>query len=335
MVQRSYQVMVDEQKKGMVPVVKGDLTGKTVVITGANSGIGYEAAKHFATMNTGRLIIVCRSLEKARGAIKQIEAETGYKNAEPMALDLSDFSSISTFATQANKTLDRLDILVENAGVAKTGQYFVTNDGWEEMFQVNGLGTTMHAILLLPVIFKTAKEHSVAPRIVVVSSEIIFSANIGPDALAASNTLEMLSSKEYCTPDRYALSKLFNVFLVHKLAALLPKNIIPVSLNPGFCLSGLRRHASGALAEQYDKMDAEFAYTSEEGSRQIVYAAIGGTDEEVRGAFTSYSQVLGVPDWILSEDGKKAQDKTWDEMLELFSKLDNRIPSIIADYLKA
>lgn len=58
-------------------------------------------------------------------------------------------------------------------------------------------------------------------------------------------------------------------------------------------------------------MDDEFAYTSEEGSRQIVYAAIGGTDEEVRGAFTSYSQVLGVSDWILSEDGKKAEDKTW------------------------
>jgi len=336
---RTYQEMVEEQKKGMVPIVRGDLTGKTVMVTGANSGIGFEAAKHFATMNPARLIIVCRSVEKAQQSIKQIQEETGYKNAEPMALDLGKFSSISEFVTQASKTLDRLDILVENAAVATMGKYIQTEDGWESMLQVNSLGPALHVLLLLPIIMNTAKSHSVVPRIVVVSSEVIFFANIGSDAIAASNTLETLSSKEYCTPEvfatRYQQSKILNIMLVHKLAELLPTNIVPVALNPGFCLSGLRRDAEGERAASFKQMEDEFAYTSEEGSRQIIYSAIGGKDEELRGAFTSYSQVLEVSDWILSEEGKKAEDKIWVEMIDLFGKLDDRIPGIVAEYLKA
>lgn len=98
---------------------------------------------------------------------------------------------------------------------------------------------------------------------------------------------------------------------VHKLAELLPKNIVPVSLNPGFCSSGLRREAEGEKATRYKQMEDEFAYTSEEGSRQIVYSAIGGKDEKLRGKFISYSRVLEVSDWMLSEEGKKAEDKIW------------------------
>ncbi|KAJ4473610.1 hypothetical protein J3R30DRAFT_3406515 [Lentinula aciculospora] len=299
--QRSFQEMVEEQKRGMPPVVKGDLIGKTVMVTGANSGIGYEAAKHFAAMNPTRLIIVCRSIEKAQDSINKIEAETGYKNAEPMALELSSFRSISEL-------------------------------------QVNALGPALHAILLLPLISKTANRHSVVPRIVVVSSEMIFFANIESDAIDATNTLETLSSQEYCTQeimkDRYTLSKILNIMLVHKLAALLPNTTVPVALNPGYCLSDLRRKASGEEAKRYKQMEDEFAYTSEEGSRQIVFAAIGGKDEELRGAFTSYSKVCEISDWMLSEEGKKAEDKTWTEMLELFRKLDDRVPQIIDEYLK-
>ncbi|KAE9406207.1 short-chain dehydrogenase [Gymnopus androsaceus JB14] len=320
------------------PVVKGDLTGKTVMITGANSGIGFEAAKHFATMNPARLIIVCRSVEKAQESIKQIEGETGYKNAEPMALDLGKFSSISEFATRASKTLDRLDILVENAAVALT-EYVPSEDGWESMLQVNAVGPAMHVLLLLPIIINTAKQHSVVPRIVVVSSGLAYTCDIGSDAIATPNTLETLSSKKYCTAEvlakRYQQTKILNVMLVRKLVELLPKTVVPVTLSPGFCLSGLRRNATGEIAVQFKKMEETFAYTSEEGSRHIIFSAIGGTDEELRGAFISESWIpLELPDWMLSQEGKKAEDKIWTEMLTLFGKLDDRIPGIVTEYLK-
>ncbi|KAE9392292.1 NAD(P)-binding protein [Gymnopus androsaceus JB14] len=270
----------------------------------------------------------------------EIEEGTGYKNAEPMALDLGKWSSISEFATQASKTLDRLDILVENAAVATPGNYVPTEDGWETMLQVNSLGPAMHVLLLLPIIMNTAKVHSVDPRIVVVSSGAALSANIGSDAMAAPNTLEMLSSKAYCKTEevfanRYHLSKMLNVMLVRKLAEHLPQNIVPVTLSPGFCVSGLRRWAVGEVAEQFKKMEDESAYTSEEGSRHIIYSAIGGKDKELRGAFMSYLEPVEISAWMLSDEGKKAEDKTWVEMIELFGKLDDRIPGIVAQYLKA
>ncbi len=65
----TFEQFIANQKNGMPPVVKGDLTGKTVMVTGANSGIGYEAAKHFATMNPGRLILACRSQSKGQEAV--------------------------------------------------------------------------------------------------------------------------------------------------------------------------------------------------------------------------------------------------------------------------
>lgn len=99
--------------------------------------------------------------------------------------------------------------------------------------------------------------------------------------------------------------------LVHKLAEFLPEYIAPVSLNPGYCISNLYREMEGERAAMFKRMNDEFAYTSEEGSRQIIYAAIGGKDEELRGKFTSYSHVMEISDWMLSEEGKKVEDKTW------------------------
>ena len=68
---RTFQEMIDEQKKGMPPVLKGDLTGKTVMVTGANSGIGFEAAKHFASMNPKKLVLGCRSETKGKQAVER------------------------------------------------------------------------------------------------------------------------------------------------------------------------------------------------------------------------------------------------------------------------
>ncbi|KIK61665.1 hypothetical protein GYMLUDRAFT_42685 [Collybiopsis luxurians FD-317 M1] len=335
-----YDEMIEEQKKEVPSVVQADLTGKTIMITGANSGSGFEAAKHFAKMNPARLIFVCRSLEKARQSIEQIEADTGYKKAEPLALDLSNFRTISESVTQATKILDRLDILVENAAVSTAGQYVLTEDGFETMLQVNALGPALHTFLLLPLMQRTARKYSVLPRIVVVSSGLAFLGNISEDAVAAPNTLETLSSKGYCTPlmmdNRYNLSKIINIMFINKLANHLPKCIIPVALNPGFFISGLRRHETGERAEQFSQMEAELAWTPEEGSRQIVFAAIGGNDNgmELRGKFTSFSRVRGLSDWMLSEKGRNAEDKIWNDMLELFGKIDSRIPGICSEHLK-
>ncbi|KAJ7286857.1 hypothetical protein C8J57DRAFT_1495349 [Mycena rebaudengoi] len=84
------------QIKKQPPVVKADLTGKTVCVLGANAGIGFEATKHFAAMNPGRLIMACRSEVRGRAALKK----TGYSRAELWIVDLADFASVKQFGEQ-------------------------------------------------------------------------------------------------------------------------------------------------------------------------------------------------------------------------------------------
>lgn len=133
------------------PVVKADLSGKTVAVIGCNTGIGLETAKHFATMNPARVICACRSQEKAEATVAGIvivisviwgiwpdrfalviKETTGYTKAEPWVVELSNFKSVVAFADKLEKDSVTLDIFVFNAGVGLE-DFRKTADGWEEM----------------------------------------------------------------------------------------------------------------------------------------------------------------------------------------------------------
>jgi hypothetical protein len=113
------------------------LKDKTVLITGANTGLGFEAAKHLASLNPTRLIIGCRNLDKGNAATKKIKEDTGFTGIlEVWIVDLAEFSSVKAFierAVGAEGGLERLDLLVLNAGVAQHTnlKYIATTDGFE------------------------------------------------------------------------------------------------------------------------------------------------------------------------------------------------------------
>lgn len=129
MVQTNDAELWAEQKATKpLPVITGDLTGKTIVVTGANDGIGLEAAKHFAKMSPKKLILACRDLKKASAAV----AEIGSAVAEAWQLDLSDFKSVAAFADRVESDLEHLDIVVANASIAAF-EMSQTADGYEQM----------------------------------------------------------------------------------------------------------------------------------------------------------------------------------------------------------
>jgi NAD(P)-dependent dehydrogenase (short-subunit alcohol dehydrogenase family) len=101
--------------KGGVCKSKKRLDGKVVIITGANTGIGYETALDFAYRGA-HLILACRDSKKAEKSAKEIIKLTNNKNVDVEFLDLSDLDTVRSFAAKMNKNLSRLDILVNNAG---------------------------------------------------------------------------------------------------------------------------------------------------------------------------------------------------------------------------
>lgn len=330
------------QRKPRGPLVTADLTGKTVIVTGANVGVGYEAAKHFAEMNAGRLIIACRNEAKGKAAISKIEAETGYKNAELWLLDLANFNSVKEFADKFEKDGGRLDILLANAGVNET-KYFTTVDGWESTLQINDLATFLLSILLLPHLIRTAQEFSTTPRLSIVASDVHYFADIPQAALDSPNVFRTLSDKQHCETHgmrrRYPESKLIDVFLMRALNDHLPKTtpVIVNAVNPGLCVTELARKEPhgmlfGAVRAVFEWL---LASTAEEGSREYVYACVGGQGEEqkLRGAFIWFQQPTEVADYVLSPQGQEIQDRLWKELLEILGEISPKVPEIVREHL--
>jgi retinol dehydrogenase 12 len=152
--QPSFFQNVREQLATVPPVEHEDLSGKTVVVIGANVGLGFEAAKHIARMNPDRIILGCRSKERGEAAAtsetnpllsyhslshftqKELKAETGYGSAELWIIDLARISSVVDFAERFEKDGGRIDILLLNAAITPFAGQHLTADGYEPVLVI-------------------------------------------------------------------------------------------------------------------------------------------------------------------------------------------------------
>ncbi|KIM44799.1 hypothetical protein M413DRAFT_442764 [Hebeloma cylindrosporum] len=341
--QFSFLQFIKEQRTPVPPVVQADLAGKTVIVTGANSGIGFEAAKHFARMNPEKLILACQSRERGEAALKSLSEDTGCRTAELWILNLADFASVKSFADRFDKEGGRLDILVENAAVIPSKTLSLTPDGWESTFQVNNLSNSLLGLRLLPHMIETWKTYNTTPRIVVVSSEVHSWSHLDSEkkVLDAPNPFQVFGrSEEYITPAvlkvRYQDTKLLNVFFARALSdRLSDKRIIVNSVNPGYCLSNIRSSFTGFQAWVDWAMEKALARTSEEGSRQLIWAALGGKDQldQMRGAYISFARISEASDFVISKEGKAFQDKLWNNLVDELVKVDPKIQEIVDKYI--
>ncbi|KII92884.1 hypothetical protein PLICRDRAFT_37683 [Plicaturopsis crispa FD-325 SS-3] len=315
-------------------VAHADLTGKTVLLIGANTGLGLEATIHFANMKPARIIMACRSLERGNAAVAKLEKKTGYKNAEVWLVDLSKYSSVVAFVEKFEQDGGRLDIAIFNAGVLYM-EYAASPENWEMTLQVNVISTALLALLLLPTMERTAKAHSTTPRLVIVSSGAHYWATVPDAALQSPKILDKLNEKKFCTSsvmrNRYNLSKLLDVLLTRALSDHLGTSspVVVTTVDPGYCYSELRREMSFPLSIVNGLVEHALCHSAEEGSRQLVYGAIGGSDAEMHGAFIALSKVKEVSDFALSEKGVEAQKRIWDELIEILSKVSPKISSIV------
>jgi len=205
----------------------GDLTGRVALVTGANSGIGYETARALA-QHGAHVILACRNDEKARRARDKMESELDRSSLELLHLDLADLVSVRRAADEVLADHARLDILVNNAGVMGT-PYRQTADGFELQMATNHLGHFALTGLLLDRIVTTARS-----RIVTVSSHMHRMGRLRRDDVAGAAF--------HSTWVAYGTSKLANLLFTAELSRRLQTTgleTLAVAAHPGWTRSNL------------------------------------------------------------------------------------------------
>ncbi len=175
-----------------LPIPTHDFTDQTIIVTGANSGLGFEAARHFVRLNAAKVIMAVRSRAKGEAAKADIESSTGRKGVvDVYELDLACYESVKRFAEQISM-LPRVDAVVQNAGILMQ-EYEVVEDN-ESSITVNVVSTILLAILLLPVLRRSAENFGTLPKMSVVSSGSHVFVQF-PES-AAARILETLNDKK-------------------------------------------------------------------------------------------------------------------------------------------
>ena len=251
-----------------------DLAGKTVIVTGGNSGIGYEAALRFAEKKA-QMVLACRSLEKARAAAGAIVAAHPGAAVEVMELDLASLNSVRAFADAFHGRHRQLDILCNNAGVMAI-PYRRTTDGFEMQLGTNHLGHFALTGLLLHLLLATANS-----RVVTVSSSAHHIGWIRFD--------DLQGERSYRKWLAYGQSKLANLLFAFELQRKFDRagaRHISVGCTPGYAATNLqsagpRMAGSAVMESMWEWMNRLFAVSAATGALPTLYAA---TASNLRGA---------------------------------------------------
>lgn len=252
------------------------LDGKTVVITGANTGIGKETALDLAKRGA-RVIMACRDLDKANSAAKEVQKESGNGEIFVKKLDLASIDSIKAFAEEILNSEAKLDILINNAGIMRC-PHWKTKDGFEMQFGVNHLGHFLLTNLLIDLLKKSAPC-----RVVNVSSLAHKRGQIN------FNDLNW-EKGTYSPGAAYAQSKLANVLFTRELARRLEGTGVTVnSLHPGAVHTELGRHLG--VSKFVELLLSPIIWlvlkTPQQGAQTTIYCAVSKDLDGVSGQYFS------------------------------------------------
>lgn len=209
-----------------------DLTGKVAIITGSNSGIGYEAARQFLSFNLSRLIMALRAKEKGEAAAGKLRSQYPKAGVEVWILDMACYESVRAFAGRVNSDLPRLDIAVLNAGVGRLRFGKSASTGHEEMIQTNYLSTVLLTILLLPIL--NSKSPAGTPgRLSITSTGLAYNCKL-PNR-DESPLLPSFDDEQKFSREQYASSKLLAHMFIYNLVDYVSADDVVVNLvDPGY-----------------------------------------------------------------------------------------------------
>lgn len=326
------------------------LVGKTGIVTGSNSGLGYHASSQLLALGLSHLILAVRDTRKGEAAKTSLLAahrqSGGSSKSTPPTIevwpvDLTDYASITAFAERVRDTPGmKVDFCILNAGVARFG--FEIANGNELTVQTNWLGTALLAITLRPILqaqynnatanangHLSSSKHASAPRppvLSIVGSETAQWAAFKEAKIAKKerrSVLSVLNDKGRFNPgDRYYTSKLLLALFFREFVHRLPaddegkKAVVVNMVNPGFCYgSELHRSLSGPLGKVFGWMKRAIGRPTDVGARTLVHGAVVAGSES-HGHFLSDEKVAPFMDFPMTAEGQACGRQMWKEMAD-------------------
>jgi NAD(P)-dependent dehydrogenase (short-subunit alcohol dehydrogenase family) len=255
-------------------MTEASLAGEIVLITGGNAGIGKETAVDLASMGA-QVTITARDPARGATALEEIRTRSGRDDVEVMALDLARLESVREFATQFAARHDRLDVLVNNAGLVLSSRQ-ETVDGYEMTFQVNHLGH-----FLLTELLRDQLVAGAPARVVNVASDAHKSARRGLDFD------DLQSKRRYRSFGVYGRTKLANILFTREFARRWDgTDVTANAVHPGFVASSFGRDGdTGALGKLVFPLLKPFALTAAQGAQTSVYVASAPELEGITGGY--------------------------------------------------
>ncbi|KAH8651284.1 hypothetical protein BX600DRAFT_387849 [Xylariales sp. PMI_506] len=291
-------------------------TGKCAIITGSNSGLGFEAARQLLSLGLSHLVMGVRSLQKGKAAAAKLQLANPSASIDVWSLDMESYESIQAFSRKCEKDLSRIDMVILNAGRGPMTFTTIPSTGHEKTVQVNHFGTALLAVLMLP-IMKSKSNGRDTPHLTTVSSVTthrIKFPNRDERPLLAS--FDNTSITTWDPRESYGASKLLSQLFFVKLSEIVkPDDVIINMVDPGLVKgTGLARDATG-LSFLAVKLFFTIAGRHVSSGAATYVDAVLGHGKESHGCFLMNCQIAPLAGWYYTH-GKELLDVVWIETLK-------------------
>jgi NAD(P)-dependent dehydrogenase (short-subunit alcohol dehydrogenase family) len=253
------------------------LKGKVAIITGSNTGLGFESAKQLLTLGLSHLIVAVRSTKKGKDAASQLTLANPSATIDVWPLDMESYDSIQTFVHKCKTELPRIDYTILNSGLAPANFSTTQSTGHETTIQVNHISTILLTILLLPIL-KAKSTRDNPARLTVVNSLTAHLCKFpNRDQRPLLPSFDDTTITPWDSNDRYGVSKLLGQLFLVKLAEhIKPEDVVINMVDPGLTKgTGLFRDAKGILLVAMQAFLAIAGRPVDRGSATYVDALLG------------------------------------------------------------
>ncbi|KAF2668081.1 short-chain dehydrogenase/reductase family protein [Microthyrium microscopicum] len=298
------------------PAPTTSLAGKTAIITGANTGLGYEAAIQLLGLSLSHIILAVRSLEKGESAATKLRQLYPKAEVEVWELDMSSYDSIQAFASRVDSQSWRVDIAILNAGVIGTAGFdTVKATGHEETIQVNYLSTVLLAILLLPVLKARRAVNGEPSHLTIISAALTLAAKF-PNRNANPLLPSFDDSKTYDPREVYMTSKVLVQMFLWRLVDYVSADDVIVNLADPAWVGGtdLHRDAQG-VAKVGMKIFGALAGRSVKDGASCYIDAVVTKGKESHGCFLMSWEAHPFASFLYIPEGEVAIQRLWDETM--------------------